>query len=110
MTQNAVYELSDQTKQVLNQLDGDIVFYTLFRTGEGRENIKLTNRIANVLKKYDDYTKKIRVENIDPLLNPAFVQQFDREGKGIAENSIIITNDDKSRFKVLSLSSAFRAR
>lgn len=107
LTQNAVYALSDQTKQVLDQLDGGIVFYTLFRIGEGRENSKLTTRIVNVLKKYDDYSQQIRVENVDPLLNPAFAQQFDREGKGIAENSIIVTNEDKSRFKVLALAQLF---
>lgn len=108
LTSNLVYELSDETGQVLDNLAEPVNVYTFFRASQNnRVDVKLLNKVSRVIEKFAAYSPQIKVENIDPQLNPTFAQQFDTAGSGIPENAVIVSNSDRSRFKVLLPSELF---
>lgn len=96
MTQGQIYELSEQTIELLGANEGAIEVYTLFRTGhESRSILNLLDKMAAV-------TPRLYAENIDPVKNPVFTEQFDPGRTGVAENSLIVTNESRSRYKIIA--------
>ncbi len=91
------FTLSQQSLDVIDALSGEVDIYTLYATGNEDENI------AGLLSSYGAASEKIFVQNIDPNLNPAFVQQYDPEGKGIGTGSVIVSRRGATNYKVLSV-------
>lgn len=97
LTRNRVYSISEATKATLALLDRNIDIYTLYRTGS--EDITITE----LLRRYEIDSKHIKVENVDPVSNPLFTQNYEDEGDDIAQSSIIVAMEgDKENFRVIS--------
>lgn len=94
LTENKMFSLSQQTYDIIDALDQDITIYALVETGE--ENIVFDE----VLQKYSDRSNSIKVEYRDPVLYPQFASQYDKEGKGISEGSLIVVGEN-DKFKVI---------
>ncbi len=62
-----LYSIGDDTKAMLKDLDKDVTIYQIAQSGSEDENI------TNLLKKYEDESKHIKVEQKDPVVNPKFV-------------------------------------
>jgi len=108
LTQNEITALSEQTIQVLESLDSPVMIYTLFRTDQtNRSEIKLLARIQRLIDQYAFASNNVHVSNIDPRFNPAFAQQFDEQGRGIEENSVIVTNENRTSFSVFAPAELF---
>jgi len=95
LTKNQLYSLSEQTYDVINNLDQDITIYALYETG--KENTAFNE----ILNNYSEHSKRIHIEYKDPVLYPQFASQYDKEGGGIKTGSLIIVGSN-NKFKVIS--------
>ena len=68
-----LYSIGDDTKAMLKDLDKDVTIYQIAQSGSEDENI------TNLLKKYEDESKHIKVEQKDPVVNPKFASDLDEE-------------------------------
>jgi ABC-2 type transport system permease protein len=99
LTRDQMYSLSRHSREFLANLDQDVRLYALFRTGN--EHLML----SQILEQYASSSPHIRVENRDPLLYPAFVEQFARPEERIDMNSVIVVS--ANRHKVIAPSDMF---
>jgi hypothetical protein len=94
---NNIYEISPQTSAIIEGLSTPIKFIALFSESNA------TNTVTELLNRYRALNPQmITVEVVDPVRNPTFANRFDTEGTGITESSVIITNEDESRFRVIT--------
>lgn len=96
LSQYQVYSLTQESQNVLDSLSQPVMVYSLY-TPSSEDS--LTKELLN---KYDAYSPKIKYENVDPMKNPAFAQAFDPDKSGIAVNSIIVTDEARKRYKVIT--------
>ncbi len=94
LTKNKMFSLSDQTKQIVSNLDKDITIYGIYPTGN--EDIQF----MEMLDKYKSLSNKITITTKDPNLNPQFIQKYIKDEETIGVGSLIV--ESGNRFKVLS--------
>ena len=70
MTQNHIYSLSQQTKDVLGNLKDDIKVYVFYI--KNRED----QRVDRLLNTYKKYSAHLKIEYIDVLKNPERIKQY----------------------------------
>lgn len=85
LTNSKVFTLTDETKNIIQQLDDDITITVLERAGSEPST---TSRIA---EEYEKASKRIQVEYIDPELNPNLLQKYG-DGSHLTFGSIIVEN------------------
>lgn len=71
MTATRLYSLSDQTKKLLGKMDKDVQIVTLIT-----RNAEEFNKAKDLITEYDNYSKHITVEHIDPARELSRVEQF----------------------------------
>lgn len=91
MTDNAVYTLSEQTEDILAELDEDVIIYVLARRNEEDP------QIMEALDRYDQRSNRISIEVVDAEQNPGFVARFDPAGEGLRNGSVIVATQDNFR-------------
>lgn len=91
LTANQMYSISDQTYKVLDNLDQEVKIIALYEAG--RENTV----IDEILDRYTSYSDKVKLEYVDPVRNPGFVKQFDEDGQGLGQGSLIVTSEGKTK-------------
>lgn len=94
-TSEGLYTLSEESLNVLDKLNNDIVIYTLNELGGGDA------RVTTLLQKYAAQSEYVTVTNVVPSENPNFISQYDASVSSNGENKIIITGTDRSRYKIL---------
>lgn len=102
LTQNQIFSLSDQTKQILKNLDQEINIIGLYETGE--ENVLFDE----ILQKYRAESKYINIDYVDPVKNPTFSSKYTKDGETLREGSYIVECGD--RFKVIDNYDLFNYR
>ena len=75
LTQNRLFTLSDQTFQLLDNLDADVTVYQIGTTG--REN----PLIDSVLERYARRSSHVKLANLDPERNPGLAAKYEEEGQ-----------------------------
>ncbi len=88
VTSNQLYSLTDTTKDYLDTVDGDVTLYVLVNEESG------DSIIAQTLQRYEDYSKHITVEYVDPAVNPRFYEQY--TSGSISTNSVIVVGEKRS--------------
>ncbi|MCK4515127.1 MAG: GldG family protein [Spirochaetaceae bacterium] len=91
MTDNNVYTLSEQTRGILADLDEEVTIYVLARRNEEPA------QIMEALGRYEQASPWIRIETVDADANPGFVAQYDPEGEGLGNGSVIVATEDNYR-------------
>ena len=91
MTDNNVYTLSEQTRGILADLDEEVTIYVLARRNEEPA------QIMEALGRYEQASPWIRIETVDADANPGFVAQYDPEGEGLGNGSVIVATEDSFR-------------
>lgn len=91
LTDRGVYTLSDQTTAIIDELDDEVTIYLLASRNE------TDDQILEALRRYEAATPLIRIEIVDAETNPAFVEQYDPEGDGLRNGSVIVASGDKFR-------------
>ncbi len=99
LTENRIFSLSPQSYTVMDSLDHEVTIYGLYETGS------VNKLIDEILHRYSSASGKIRIEYIDPVRNPDFVNQFEYQGNAPSRNSLIISGEDS--FKILSEADLF---
>ncbi len=84
-----LYSIGDETKKMLKDLDKDVTIYQIVQSGSEDE------KITNLLKKYEDESKHIKVEEKDPVVNPKFVSEYTSDD--LAANSLIVVCGDRNK-------------
>ena len=84
-----LYSIGDETKEMLKDLEKDVTIYQIAQSGSEDENI------ANLLKKYEDESKHIKVEQKDPVVNPKFVSQYTSDD--LSANGLIVVCGDRNK-------------
>lgn len=79
---NKLYTLSDTTTEFLAELSDDVEIYYICENGEEDDTT------LKLLRRYDDASSHITMEQIDPALYPGFTSQYTDEA--VANGSIIV--------------------
>lgn len=88
-TSTKLYSITDTTKEYLGKLEEDVTIYVLAAEKNADTNLSET------LTRYEDLSKHISVEYINPAANPVFYQQYtDTAPKS---NSLIVASGKRSR-------------
>lgn len=94
-----LYSIGDQTKEFLDSLEQDVTIYQIAQNGSEDESI------CQLLDKYEDESKYIKVEQKDPVVNPKFVSEYTNEN--LSSNSLIVVSGERS--KVIDYSSMYES-
>lgn len=98
-SRNRIFSLSEQTYQLLADLNKNITIYALYQSGQ--ENTDITE----ILKKYSDHSKNVHLKFIDPNKNPGFIKRYLKEGENLNFGSLIVESGNK--FKVIPAEDLF---
>ena len=90
ISDTGLYELSNQTKEVVSRVQKDMDIFWIVQSG--KEN----SEIRTLLSRYQDLNGHIRVQEVDPVVNPNFTDNYTSEI--ILDNSLIIAGDVRSRY------------
>lgn len=88
VTSQKLYSLTNQTKEYVKTIEQDVTIYAI--TSE--ENCDAV--LAQTLQRYDDLSEHIKVEYVDPNINPRFHTQYTSEN--ISLNSLILVSDKRN--------------
>jgi hypothetical protein len=91
LTDNNVYTLSRQSQDILNELEEDVTLYYL--SGRNQEN----DQILEALDLYAQASNRVRIEIVDPEADPAFAAQYDPQGEGLRNGSVVVATEDQFR-------------
>ena len=100
MTENKLYSISQQSKDLLAKIDQDITIYALVRAGE--ENYMFSNAVGELtfkelLQEYANNSKYIRVEYKDPYLYPQFAEKYNEDEGALPVNTVIVESGNRFR-------------
>ncbi len=84
-----LYSIGNETKKVLNNLDKDVTIYQIAQSGSEDETI------SNLLQKYADESKHVKVELKDPVVSPKFVSEYTSDQ--VSSNSLIVVCGDRNK-------------
>lgn len=84
-----LYSIGDETKELLSELEKDVTIYQIAQSG-GEDEV-----ITSLLKKYEDESEHIKVEQKDPVVNPKFASEYTTDN--LSANSLIVTCGDRSK-------------
>ena len=90
VTQEGLYTLSDQTRQIIAGLDEDVTIYLVAETG------KEDDTIVELLDRYAALSSHIRVLRRDPLLYPAFLNQYTDTPDQVSANSLVVESAERA--------------
>lgn len=91
LTQQSLYSLSEQTKRIAASLDKDVNLYII--CNQGNEN----STIQRLLDRYTGLSSHIKVQSVDPTLQPTFLDQYELELSTLYENSVLVDGGEKHR-------------
>lgn len=99
MTKDDVYEFSEQTKEVLDGVNSEVLVYAIYPDGAEGTYIET---VKQYLDKYHRQNSNIKIEYRDPYEDPAFVRSF---GDDVEVGALIVKQGEK--FRVLQYSQLF---
>ena len=91
LTEEKIYDLSDETKEKVKSLDKEVKLFVL-----SPENSTDT-RVKEYISRYTQLTNKIKVQYIDVYKNQSMLQKYQQEGEKIDYYDIILEYGDKYR-------------
>jgi ABC-2 type transport system permease protein len=104
MTSEDLYEISEDTKEVLADLDEQVTITVLAEESDSKDTLLLA-KIHEVLQRYEALAGgKIKLEFINPTLNPQLLEKYSSLGKP-SHGDIII--ESSKRFKHLTPSNLY---
>ncbi|MDY5648652.1 MAG: Gldg family protein [Lachnospiraceae bacterium] len=89
LSTSGLYSISDQTREVLDELTEEVTLYLVCQ--DGNED----STITNLLEQYEEYSDHIDVIYKDPVKSPAFTSSYTTEQ--LYDNSIIAECGQQSR-------------
>ncbi|MBQ6550087.1 MAG: Gldg family protein [Lachnospiraceae bacterium] len=89
LTPNQMFNISDQTKAILENLNKDVHIYWIVQSD------KEDSTLALLLERYRSITDRVIVEKVDPDRNPTLLEKYTASPQN---NSLVVFNDDRYRY------------
>ncbi len=89
MTQNDIYDISDATRQYLEQYSTPTQVYILSSEAE------VDKKVSMVLDEFARLSSAISVKNINPAENPTFGKEYVSDGSSLVSGTVIFDSGDK---------------
>lgn len=97
VSENEMYTMSDQTKQIVKALEEDVTFYVLSSQADCNTIYK------KIINEYADLSERIKIEYKDLDNYPNFAYEYiDSSTEEAEEGSIIVVSGDKNRYLAAS--------
>lgn len=97
---NQLYGITEQTQQIVSGLEEEVQIYILAKEENADEVLKQT------LAKYSELSDKVKVNYVDPLLNPNFASAYTSDS--ISQNTIIV--ETQKRYKVIPYATLYETQ
>lgn len=91
VTENKIFELTAETKDLLSKLDKDVAVYYLVQPGN--ENLYVSQTVGM----YTTASNKIKLESVDVVADPLFAARFKDKGIEAAAGSIVVECGGKAK-------------
>ncbi len=104
MSPNSITSLSDQTLEVLGQVDEEVHIYTVYQNSTQTES---RIQLEAIINRYCAQNGNIKTENIDPVSNPQKINSY-TDSTSLSEGAVIMTNADESRVRVINASDFYQ--
>lgn len=98
VTGKNLFAISKQTKEVADNLSEDVTIYLIAQTG------KQNSILAELLERYGELSKHIKVKQVDPVDNPSFTGKYSKSM--MTENSLIV--ESEKRYKIVGYAEIFQ--
>lgn len=95
MTEEGTYTLTDQTKELLDDVKDDVTLYYIVQNG------KEVPIFQNIIEKYAAESGNIKVVYKDPVLYPNFATEYAGSGTKVNDNSIVVVNEKTGAYKYI---------
>ena len=89
LTKNKVYSLSEQTYNILDNLEEDITIYTINEVNAS------SSVVDEILLRYKNYSNKITIDYIDPDRDPAKAQAYTKDNQTLQKGDIVVASGEK---------------
>ncbi len=89
LTQNRLYSLSDDTYKILDGLKTDVTVTTIGKPGGEDPTVR------TILQKYASRNRHVKLQTLDPELNPGWTKQYDPSGQGLSTGTLVVTAGKK---------------
>ena len=90
ITPTNLFSISEQTKDILNHLDQDVTLYWICQSGVEDTTLE------TLLERYSTGSSRVKLERIDPDLNPTFAQGYPEEE--INNNGVVVVSENRYRY------------
>ena len=95
LTKNKIYSLSDETYKLLDSLKTDVTVTTVGKQGSEDPTVK------TILGKYAAHSGHVKLQTLDPDLNPGWTKQYDTTGQGLGAGTLVVAAGKK--FKTIGV-------
>ena len=94
LTTNKMYSLSEQTENVLDNLDKDVTIYFIGEPGTG--NVVIEENV----QRYARLSDHIRIDYIDPVRDPLTAQKYTKDGGQLSYGNLLVEQGEV--FRIIS--------
>ena len=95
LTKNKIYSLSEETYKLLDSLKTDVTVTTIGKQGSEDPTVK------TILGKYAAHSGHVKLQTLDPDLNPGWTKQYDTTGQGLGAGTLVVAAGKK--FKTIGV-------
>jgi len=92
ITDQSLFSVSDQTKQIVSGLEKDVNLYWICTAGNEDANIQ------HLLDRYKELSGHIKISEIDPEVYPTFADKYMSDSSDLTDNSIVVECGDRFMF------------
>ncbi len=109
LTDNAMYEISDETIEYLKTVDQEVNFTVLSDKSYFQTNGAYMKMVSEILERYTQYSDKINLTYVDSTTNPDVVQKFQAGYSGQLSGTDIVISaaDDPTKMRVVNIYNLF---
>ncbi len=94
-TNESTYTLTNQTKQMAEDIKNDVTLYYIVESG------KEVSLFKNIIEKYSETSDKIKIVYKDPVLYPDFTAKYVPAGSEVSSNSVVVVNESTGKYKYI---------
>ena len=109
LTDNGMYEISDESRDYVKGLTKDVDFTVLMSESSFQTSGMNMKMVSELLERYAQNSDKIHLKYVDPSTNPDVVSAYQQNYSGtLAEGDIIISDAaDPTKMRVVNVGSLF---
>lgn len=109
LTETGMYEISDESKNYVQNLSKDVNFTVLMKENSFQTSGLTMKMVSELLERYAQNSDKIHLKFVDPSTNPDVVNTYQKGYSGtLAEGDIIVSDaSDPTKLRVVNVGSLF---